>query len=570
MLLRLRLIAAVCALGLIFVFHTTTLFRAHSSINDQFARAKYHPDFKPENKIAFEAHPKVEVQEPALVPSHSHSHSHAPTPHLPRPPSPSSTVSGCPGHLEWLEELADSLDITFPLKYTRREIIVREQEGLERSSVTKLDEDLLPAFQDISSPDDLLRPENCLQPLELDVPIWKRRIDATHVLFGLTTTLERLDASIPFFQRWLAHTGARLFVITRGNDDAAPDPQVMADLQARMRDLGMDVTLVEPEGGKIDHIVHYFSLIKKLWKNRDSTTKWFGFIDDDTFFVSMSTLVSRLADYDSQEEWYLGAVSEEWWTVQHYGWIAMGGGGIFLSAPLLSILERNYDSCLRNAHRSFGDHRIGECVSHTTPTRLTHLDGLYQIDLHGDRSGVFESGRAIISQHHWKEGYWSETGAGEDNIRHSRWFPMDKMSLVMDVCGDTCFLQRWVFGRHSLLTNGYSLATYPDHDLSTAEKAGKGSRNGISLWKTEQTWAMPPNVEEERYETSGFDHYLGPLRPALKLDSEKLHYRFMDAALLDGGKAVRQYYRRLGMGKRKDELVELVWRSAPSNQTGNG
>ena len=557
MILRTRLVTV--SFALIFIFLTTALFQAHSSIPDHVAGDRYHPDFKPEdeNSASAEEPRKATNQKPAPAQSDSLD----PTFPLPRPPLGSPSLSSCPGHLEWLEELAASPDVTFPLKYARREIIVREKAGVERLSVTRLNEELLPAFQEISSPDDRLRPENCLSPLELDVPIWKRRIDASHILFGATTTLERLDASIPFFQRWLADTGARFLVIIRENEGAAPDPQAIADLQARMRDLGINIMLVEPADRKADHVIQYFSLIRLLWKNKDSNTQWFGFIDDDTFFVSLSTLLSRLADYDPSKEWYLGAVSEEWWTVQHYGWIAMGGGGIFLSAPLLSILERNYDKCLRKAHRKFGDHRISECISRTTPTRLTHLDGLYQIDLHGDRSGVFESGRGIISQHHWKEGYWSETGAGADNIRHSRWFPMDKMSLITDLCGDSCFLQRWAFGSHTLLTNGYSLATFPYHNLSTSSEKEK---EGIELWKTEQTWTTPSNVEKQRYETSGYDHYLGPLRSALKLDREKLHYRFMDAVVLDERKAVRQYYRRLGMGKRKDELVELVWR------TGNG
>ena len=238
---------------------------------------------------------------------------------------PAASPSACPNRLDWLHELAGSIDVTFPLKYARRDIIVRPKAGLERASVTKLDELLLPSFQEISTPDGCeLEEENRLPPLHLNVPPFQKHVDASHVLFGAATTLERLDTSIPFFQRWLADTGARMIVIVTGNNDAKPDPHAMGDLQTRMRELGMLVTLIEPLRGKDNNIERFFSLIKVLHQNRDEKTRWFGFIDDDTFFTSMSALVSRLREFDHQKRWYLGAVSEEWWTVVRYGWIAMG------------------------------------------------------------------------------------------------------------------------------------------------------------------------------------------------------------------------------------------------------
>lgn len=65
----------------------------------------------------------------------------------------------------------------------------------------------------------------------------------------------------------------------------------------------------------------------------------------------------------------------------------------------------------------------------------------------------------------------------------------------------------------------------------------------------------------------GYDHYLGPLRPALELETEKVHYRFMDA-MVDGG-AVRQYYRRLGRKGELDSLVELRWTVGERNVSGS-
>ena len=291
--------------ALVFIIFATLLFHGRHGVRERFSTVTHgkEKEFIPKSppKEQKENNPATEDRPPTALPS------------------------PCPNRLDWLHELDGSIDITFPLKYARRDIIVRPKAGLERASVTKLNGTLLPDFQEISSTDACeLEEEHRLPPFHIDVPAFSKHIDASHILFGAATTLERLDASIPFFQRWLADTGARMFVVVTGNDDAMPDPQAMEDLQTRMRELGMLVTLVKPLREKDTNIERFFSLLRILNENKDDKTKWFGFIDDDTFFTSISTLISRLNEFDHTKRWYLGAVSEEWWTVVHYGWIAMG------------------------------------------------------------------------------------------------------------------------------------------------------------------------------------------------------------------------------------------------------
>ncbi|MCJ1456590.1 hypothetical protein MMC28_006952 [Mycoblastus sanguinarius] len=470
----------------------------------------------------------------------------------PSPPAPPVDIGkhypsrppACESRLDWLSEL----DIPFPVKYARRDIVVRSNSQAHRASVTKIDE---PLFGDLQTVDPAKDNEtvltNCIEPLMLDVPAFAQAPpNASHILFGAATTLDRLEASLPFFRRWLAYTDARLFVVISGPDDSAPDRKRMAEMQSRMRDLGLSVTLVEPLDIKEEFTERYFSLVKILYANRDENTRWLGFIDDDTFVTSMSALVSALDKHDSTRQLYLGALSEEWWTVVHYGLIGMGGGGIFLSVPLAKVINANHKECKENSQRTFGDHKIFECIERHTKTRLTTLPGLYQIDIHGDRSGVFESGRQILTLHHWKEGYWDEKGEGPDGIRHPRWFPMDEMSLVTDVC-DRCYLQRWQFGTDTILSNGYSISTYPTGELLKPQ-------NQSRFDKMEETWVTPVVVEGSN--NTGWDHYLGPLRPKLKLEEEKIPYRFLAGFAVDGG--VRQYYRHLG-GEDLDTVIELFW-----------
>ena len=451
----------------------------------------------------------------------------------------------CQSQPDWLKEL----DIPFPVNYARRDIFVRSNPQARRASVTKVDEPLFGEFQTVDPfAGNVTSLDRCMEPLLLDVPAYRKTpLDASHILLGAASNLDRLDASLSFFQRWLANTNIRLFVIVTGPDESKPDQKRMADLQAHMRDIGIAATLVEPLRRKDVGIERYFSLVKILYENRDEKTQWIGFIDDDTFVTSTSALIDALAEYDPSQQHYLGALSEEWWTVYLYGLIAMGGGGIFITVPLAEILNAKYSECKHNSRMGFGDHKIYECIARHTTTRLKVLPGLYQIDIHGDRSGIFENGRQILTLHHWKEGYWSEDGAGPDGIRHPRWFPMDTMSLVTDIC-DRCYLQRWQFGSDTLLSNGYSISTFPTGFLTRPH-------NETRLDKMEETWVTPVRVENST--NPGWDHYVGPLRPKLELEKEKIPYRFLTGVKVDGG--VRQYYRHLGVDEEMDSLVELFW-----------
>lgn len=460
--------------------------------------------------------------------------------------SPDTRVGSCSS--DW--GLLSRLNIPSTFRYARRDVVVRPNSELQRASLTKVDAPLFPEFQTIDKSNDSdLKLKHCMQPLILDVPLSPlSSVDASNIIFGTSTNLERLNASIPFFQRWLAYTHAKLFVVLTGPNESAPDTKEMKRLESYMRRHGLNVTLVKPLRRKDSPPERYFSLAKIMYDHRDEHTQWISFIDDDTFINSMPSLLSKLDTYDTNQQHYIGALSEEWWTVGRYGLMGMGGAGVFLSIALAGVLDANYDDCKSRSGSGAGDVRLMECITWHSSNELTHVPGLHQIDLHGDRSGLFESGRPILSIHHWKEGWWDVDGMGLDGINHGTWFPMAAMHLVADICG-TCFLQRWQFGSDMILSNGYSIATYPNHILTKFDK-------DMGLERVEHTWLTPAIIEGSVNE--GFDHYLGPLRPMLKLEEEKVQYRFLDAVAVDGG--VRQFYLHLGLEGNLDTLVELFWR----------
>ena len=451
-------------------------------------------------------------------------------------------LDSCPDKLDWLA----SLNLTYPIRYAHRDIVISPTLGLERASITKLDASLFPEFQTVDLSEDVkVSLQHCEKPYLLDVPaLVGNSGDASHIIFGVSTTLKRLDASVPSLLRWLPHTNAKLFVVVIESeqiiesdgvervDAVAADPQQKAQLQARMRGLGMDVALVEPLDLQDSFSIKYFSLIKILYSSRNDKTKWISLLDDDTFFPSIPALATMLAKYDTTQEYYVGALSEIWWAVAHYGMMGFGGAGIFLSIPLVEVMNNNYRNCTEVSHTTAGDIRIMECIYLLTETKLTYERDLHQVDIHADLSGIFESGRMPLSLHHWKSGAASLSG-----------YNLPMMHLVADVCGD-CFLQRWQFGSEMVLTNGYSLAVYPARALE-----------GTDMEKMEQTWDEVPPVENSF--NRGTDHSLGPTRRRMILEEEKIQYLLIDSVITEGG--VRQSYLHAGVDGDIDSLLELFW-----------
>ena len=269
-----------------------------------------------------------------------------------------SAITGDGGH-----ECADGLawpELTIvggPVRYARQEIIIRPKEGLERQSVTEIP---TPLFSKPQKVDWLADPEakltNCQDPITLEVPAFSREpVNASHVIFGISTTVDRLEDSIPYLERWLANTGAQLYVIAIGPEETSPDSQRMKEVESKMQGLGIEVTISEPLNRKDVGSQRYFSLTRLMYSSRREKTQWITLIDDDTFFPSMPSLMAMLDEHDYKREWYIGGLSEEWWSVARYGIMGFGGAGVFLSIALAEVMDANYDDCRARSDTGSGD-----------------------------------------------------------------------------------------------------------------------------------------------------------------------------------------------------------------------
>lgn len=399
--------------------------------------------------------------------------------------------------------------------FHRQCIKARHTLDMNRDSVTDVDEDIFGQNQALNLSQECHEwdPMPC-DPIHLDVPPPFPIRHYPELLFGVATSFDRLVDSLPQLAHWLSNSGARLVAVVV---DAAKHLDQFHRLKAFYSDHGVDLIIAESFGDGVTVNEQHFTIIRDLLRHATPETKWVGIIDDDTFFPSLYPLAEILATQDHNIPAYLGGLSDSLEAIQIHGLMAYGGAGAFLSMPLVRELEPHIETCLRQSSTQQGDALLKNCIYGQTKARLTTMPGLNQLDIIGDPSGFYESGRYPLSLHHWKT--W-----------HSA--PVDQMAKSSDFCGG-CFLQRWRFGEDTVLANGYSVAQY---------------KRGIShtdLNRTEATWEH----------THLFDWSLGPLRRRND-ERVKKSFRLIDAEKV--GKSLRQVYVHRGRDT-PDEVLELWW-----------
>lgn len=396
------------------------------------------------------------------------------------------------------------------IQVSRVHIAVAQSDMLPLPLVQPLDIKL-PASTEISITDDPSN-QHANRPVKpsttVKIPrIPRSQLDASEFIFGVATTYERLEESLDILAHWLGGSNAKLI----GHMQPSLDSDAQDRVLKKAADLKINLGTVESHYEFLDR---YFGLLKVLYDNRTPSTKWFVFIDDDTFFLDLSKVVSNFQKYDPAMPWYIGALTEDFHQMSLWGYMAYGGGGVFLSAPLVEHLQPSFESCF--GQRDTGDRMLARCIYRHSTTKFTWEPGLHQVDLHGDQSGFYEALRPQpLSVHHWKAG---DFGPAIDMLNLSR---------VASVCGNACLLQKFKFKNDWLLTNGFSLVKY-----SSADLRHRDINKDISM---ERTWNL-------HYGGSGnahFEHSLGPIR--MPDEGGKISFR-MESAVTDANGNVRQLY----------------------------
>lgn len=454
--------------------------------------------------------------------------------------------SACTEDLGWL----DAYDFSSPFFYASRKISTNYVSDVTANSFTLVEKPLFSTLQELDLTKVRSRSsQRCEKSIVVDVLAPPPTANASHIIFGLQTTIQRLSDTVIHLARWLPDTGAQLYAVVIESEGVPASEELMKSVQSRLRAEGIVATVVHPEFETDSFPQRYFSLVNIMDEHRTPETEWVVLMDDDTFIPSMPALLETLAIHDSSVPQYLGSLSENWGAVNIYGLMGFGGAGIYLSTPLVSLITtpKTYSHCKNEMTTSAGDVATMNCIYENTPYKLTHIPALHQLDIFGDVSGFFESGRPMLSLHHWKGAFDSA-------------FPMAKMHLIADLCDAAdCFLRRWQFQDKFVLSNGFSLSQYPQGETVKAEKGSswfwnKDEEEGparvvsyvgpMDLNELERTW----------YESDVMNvrHSLEPTRLGLEVGRDKLQHRLIDAVRV--GDEIRQVY----FGKAGDGLLDTV------------
>lgn len=407
----------------------------------------------------------------------------------------------------------------------------------------------------------------------VDVKQRKLKPDSPCVIFGVATTLERLDDSLEAFAHWASNNNTIIVAIVplveEDSEESSEIPLTHSHMRFHQRPKPLSVSSVIEKAqflsinlivqqSSLNFTSRVVSLLRVLydevqWMSTFSNTsvEWVSIIDDDTFFPSIARLHQALSSYNTSLPHYVGAFTEDLDQLNIWGYFAYGGAGIFLSMPLLHELEPYFETCLAPLDFPSGDGRISECIYKYTTTKLSIQRGLNQVDLRGDQTGFYEAVRPLpISVHHWKS--WGEVD-------------MVTVSAIADITGEDSVLQKYHLSNGWWMTHGFSIVKYSDEDddnesSKSSNSGGEITSNGETVWiqpptrLSHRNGAMEATFATPETDDPRFWHSVAPLRPE---DPDKQQY-LLEKAVRENDRTMTLYYVRredwVGQG-----VIRVVW-----------
>ncbi|KAG6001523.1 hypothetical protein E4U21_004114 [Claviceps maximensis] len=457
-------------------------------------------------------------------------------------------ISSCRPSDARLELLQERYQLQTPFQYLRRAIHLTRNPDVQRSSLTKLSQQLLKKdFQLVQLPprlENVVSP--CAEPIEAQVSAsdFPQRANASDLIFGVSTTVERFAESrsvlINDWSFWLTdgsgHSNGGKLILTLLDANRGE----LRGAKSALKRAGIDADTYASDA-KLPMSARNMALIPIMYAHPDADKKkWFVLCDDDTFFPNMHALKAELAKHDESTPLYIGALSEDSFATEKHGLQAFGGAGIFLSRSTAKVITSNFKECssidkVRQADRQ-GDRLLRQCIEEHSEIQLTAFHDLWQLDTFDDPSGFYEWGIKPLSLHHYRS--WHHVKPGD-------------LTKLAYICGEDCTLQRFQTSDDFVLS-GYSIAHYPDginFDINQVEKT----------------------FRSETDTGHNFDDKMGPQRPSLSRTGKKVAWELKGSYLRQDG-SILQTYVRLAKDTRwvdanekpmseHDSVIELVWTS---------
>lgn len=379
-----------------------------------------------------------------------------------------------PPEEEYLERLVETYGLANKTKWQAWKIEVSEQR-LDDDFVTDVHAKFQPYWDaskvidlDDPNPSDLKAANRIKLPVPQDAT--RDRSNGAPFLFGISTTYERIAdgewAILRAWRRWLTKShkttnGASLVLML---DDATDGQLDEIDKLLRSRGIEAYLTSTDEPTSKARR---YYELIRVM-KTYGATLaasghekKWFGLVEDTVFFPSLSYLEERLSAYDADEGHYIGLPSErsDWHhdgsTVTTYG-----GGAIMLTRKAMSIIPKipclDTDSSAPSFRAQKWDVLLQGCLRQyagmdmrVIPSFYSPRDANDQLQLIGHETGI----RPLLL-HDYQSRHRLDVGMAH---------------LVANICGDDCFMHRYLFHDNWVVINGVSISHHPDGLVSHYE-----------------------------------------------------------------------------------------------------
>ncbi|RDA86975.1 hypothetical protein CP532_6735 [Ophiocordyceps camponoti-leonardi (nom. inval.)] len=329
-------------------------------------------------------------------------------------------------------------------------------------------------------------------------------------LFGVSTSYDRISdgnwAVLRAWTRWLTRrggesNGAGLVIML----DRATDGQLQ-EVDDRLHAVGLDAYLLSTDE-PMSMAKRYYEMVR-IFKTYGATLAacgqrktWFALVDDSVFFPDLSHLRRHLASYSAGDELYLGLP---------------GGGATMLMTrravdQVPSLPCTDAASVVAPAKPQQWHELLKECVEQRAGHEVRVLsygdyndddDGDYDEDDYQDQrvsltslSTTTSTTRRPLLLHH----------------QHHR-LDVGMAHLVTDVCGESCFMQRFLFRDDWLLVNGVSISHHPEglngrrrHRHQHDRRGGGGRRHrhqadpGFSLWRLLDSTSSPDGSVWQAY-----------------------------------------------------------------------
>ncbi|RCI09680.1 hypothetical protein L249_3787 [Ophiocordyceps polyrhachis-furcata BCC 54312] len=312
-------------------------------------------------------------------------------------------------------------------------------------------------------------------------------------LFGVSTSYHRLAgrnwAVLRAWTRWLTRrggesNGAGLVIML----DRATDSQLQ-EVDDRLHAVGLDAYLLSTDE-PMSMAKRYYEMVR-IFKTYGATLAacgqrktWFALVDDTVFFPDLSHLGRQLAAYRADDELYMGLP---------------GGGAALLMTrravdrvPSLPCTDAASFFTVVPAKPQQWHELLTECVEQRAGREVRVLS--YGHDDDGDDDDDDDD-------------YHHQDATRRPLLLHHQPHHLDvgMAHLVTDVCGESCFMQRFLFRDDWLLVNGVSISHHPD-GLGRHQHARRGRHlghhradAGFSLWRLLDSTSSPDGSVWQAY-----------------------------------------------------------------------